>query len=217
MALIAVLSGTATNAAAVGLPAGFLIGDQDGIQVNADGEYIINAVGLMPGDVLTKTITIRNLSEGMPYALTLIAEPEKPEGPVDLLEAIELTLELNGTQIYKGAVRGDDDSNMVQNALQLGTYKTGDESVLKIKLVVDELMVPSETISKADVKWIFNAAREPDPDPPKTGQTAGYVLFGMTTSGLLMISATLVFLRKRKDEQRKNEMMRLALSEMKGE
>ncbi|MDR3314402.1 MAG: LPXTG cell wall anchor domain-containing protein [Oscillospiraceae bacterium] len=201
---LAVVSGTAGSAAAVGLPAGFLIGDQDGISVSADGEYIINAVGLMPGDVLTKTITIRDLSEGLATTLTLYAEPLETSGPVDLLNAIHLTLELvdksgQKTQLYNGRVRGDEDTNMIQNALQLGVYNTGDQAALNVRLVLDETIVPDEEVSVAEIKWIFNAVRAVPPMQVKTGGTAEYLLYGAGIGGVLLISILLITKRKKKE------------------
>ncbi|MDR2525467.1 MAG: hypothetical protein LBC83_04640 [Oscillospiraceae bacterium] len=205
---LAVISGTAGSVAAVGLPAGFLIGDQDGISVSADGEYIINAVGLMPGDILTKTITIQDLSDGNATTLTLYAEPLEVTGPVDLLDAIHLTLELveksgKRAKLYDGRVRGTDDTNMVQNPLQLGVYTSGDQAELHVRLVVDETIVPTEEISTAEVKWIFNAVREVPPDPPKTGLTSSYFLYGAGIGGVLVLCVFLVFLRRKRGEQRR--------------
>lgn len=208
---LAVISGTAGRAAAVGLPAGFLIGDQDGISVSADGEYIINAVGLMPGDVLTKAITIRDLTDNLETTLTMHAEPLETSGPIDLLDAIHLTLELvdnkgKTTKLYDGRVRGDEDTNMIKNPLQLGVYKTGDQATLNVRLVVDENIVPTEELSVAEVKWIFNAVRAVPPDPPKTGlagltSTYGEYLAGCVGIGGIAILCILLILKRRKMEQ----------------
>ncbi|MDR1928099.1 MAG: LPXTG cell wall anchor domain-containing protein [Oscillospiraceae bacterium] len=204
LCLLAVISGTAARTAAVGLPAGFLIGDSDGIRVSSDGEYIINAVGLMPGNVLQKTITIRNLSEGEPYTLTLIAEPLASTGPIDLLNAIELRLTFNGGVIYEGRVRGDEGVNMIENALQLGEYATGAESTLNIWLKLDETVVPSEEISVAEVKWIFNAVRKTTPMAlsVKTGELADYAPYIGGIACMLLISLALVLRRRKKEQTR---------------
>ena len=209
---LAVISGTAGSVMAVGLPAGFLIGDQDGISVSADGEYIINAVGLMPGDVLTKTISIRDLSDGLETTLTMHAEPLETSGPIDLLDAIHLTLELvdnNGktTRLYDGRVRGDEDTDMVKNPLQLGVYNSGDQAALNVRLVVDEDIVPGEEISVAEVKWIFNAVRKPPVEPPLTGIITEYGVYGLGIGGVAAICILLI-LKKRKDEEKQANRMR---------
>lgn len=209
---LAVISGTAGSVMAVGLPAGFLIGDQDGISVSADGEYIIYAAGLMPGDVLTKTITIRDLSDGLATTLTMHAEPLETSGPIDLLNAIHLTLELvdntgKVTRLYDGRVRGDEDTDMIRNPLQLGVYNSGDQASLNVRLVVDEDIVPSEEVSVAEVKWIFNAVRKPPPDEPITGIIMQYGVYGLAIGGIAILCFLLVS-KKRKDEQRQAARMR---------
>lgn len=203
---LAVVSGAASSATAVGLPAGFLIGDQDGIRVSSDGEYIINAVGLMPGDVLTKAISIQNLSNGLETTLTMHAEPLETSGPIDLLDAIHLTLELvdkdgKVKQLYDGRVRGDEDTDMINNPLKLGVYNSGDQATLNVRLKVDEEIVPTEEISVAEIRWIFNAVRVVPVDPPKTGVAGVIDQYGMMTAycvGIAGIAVLCILLVVRK-------------------
>jgi len=194
-----VISGTMTAYAATttNLPSGFLIGDQDGIQVGVDGLYYIDADNLQPGDVITKKLTLQNQSQNdtssagkIPYKLTMRAEPLFSTGPVDLLDAVHLELKLDGKTVYSGRCRGDDDVNMIENALQLGEYKIGDLRVLDIKLTVDPKMIAYEDESEAEFKWIFHAYRDSTVKPPNTGDPARIGLYVLS----LVISGNLLFL-----------------------
>jgi len=206
----AVFSGTAlVNAAtATDLPSGVLIGDQDGINVDAHGYYYIDARELQPGDVIRKTVTIQNLSQNdrtpegkIPYTITMTTEPLFSTGPVDLLDKTQLILELDGQTIYSGRVKGDGVPNMIENALALGQYDVGDRRTLDITLTVDSDMQLFEEKSEADFKWKFYAYRATDTDGPKTGLLEEYWMYLLPIGGNLLLFALLSF-RKKKREQK---------------
>jgi hypothetical protein len=207
----AVFSGTAAitaGAAGNNLPNSFLIGDEDGIQVGRDGVYYIDQRKINPGDVFTKSLTIRNLEQidstpesKLPFTLTMTAEPLEESGPVKLLDAVHLNLKLDGKTIYDGRVRGDEGTNMVQNALALGQYASGVTRVLDITLTVDPNMeLYNNQKSAADFAWHFYATRADatGSKTPKTGvdillETLPYAIVGGTTLFCLFL-----VLKKRK-------------------
>ena len=198
---------TAYAASETDLPAGILIGDQDGIHVDEHGYYYIDVRDLQPGDVITKTITIQNLShddrtpEGkVPYTLTMRAEPLFSRGPIDLLEKTKLELKLNGKVIYSGPCRGDGTPNMINTALRLGNYEAGDLRVLEVTLRADQDMALFEEKSEADFRWIFYAHRALNEDPPKTGLLDN-IGFLIPAGGVLLLSAILIPLKKRRDRR----------------
>ena len=196
-------------AAAVSLPSGVLIGDQDGIRVDAQGNYYIDARGLNPGDVIHKTVTIQNLSQNdstpegkVPYMITMTAEALLSQGPVDLLDKVQLVLKLDGRTIYTGRVRGNGAPNMVDRALDLGTYSVGDRRVLDITLTVDPDIKISEKKSEADFKWKFYAYRAYNTDPPKTGLIEDDWMYLLPMAGALFLFVFLVTTKeKRKQKQ----------------
>lgn len=200
LCIAVVLSGTTVSATANNLPAGFLIGDHDGISVTRDGEYFINAVELEPGDVITKTLTIRNTEEGTPFKLTMTAEPLQTTGPVDLLDVVHLELKLDGKVVYDGRIRGDEGVNMIQNALNLGQYAYGDSKVMNIVLTVSEDMKPSKEKSTADIGWRFYAVRDEAADPPKTGETIQLVIYFLMIGMMLIASFLLIYKKKHEDK-----------------
>jgi hypothetical protein len=163
----AVFSGTAA-AAVANLPDGFLIGDQDGVRMDAGGYYYMDCQNLLPGQVIHKTLSIQNLPTGSrapedntPFTLSMTAEPLESSGPVDLLDTA-LVMELDGVTIYEGSVRGDGSPDMRERPLPLGVYAVGDTKTLAITLTVDPDMPPDAKASRADFRWRFYASRERD-------------------------------------------------------
>jgi LPXTG-motif cell wall-anchored protein len=181
------------------LPPGLLIGDQDGIQVDSEGDYFINAVKLMPGQVITKKLTIKNVEKGAPsFKLTMTAQPLHSEGPIDLLDKVHLHLDLDGKQLYDGRVRGDQGVNMMENALDLGRYSAGDQRVMTITLTVDKDIQISTVISSSNIRWHFYAVKEQGADPPKTGETDTNRLLWLGSTVLILGAAVAVIAKKRK-------------------
>jgi hypothetical protein len=205
--ILAVFSGTAlvnAAAAATELPAGFLIGDQDGVHTDAHGYYYIDCRGLVPGQVVRKTLSIRNLEQGdrapeakIPYALSMTAEPVMTEGPVDLLDT-GLVMKLDGKTVYEGSVRGDGSPDMTKNALSLGVYALGDRKTLEITMTVDPNMPLYGEISKADFRWKFYAHRAQDAAPPKTGILETYWAYFIPVGALGAFSVLLVLKKRRR-------------------
>jgi hypothetical protein len=78
------------------LPPGVLIADVKGIAVPRTGAYAIDAQNLRPGEVVTKTLTIRNDDADTPFHLGLTAQPGKSTGRYDLLDKVRLELAMDG-------------------------------------------------------------------------------------------------------------------------
>jgi len=198
------ISGTTVrvSAAATDLPAGVLIGDQEGIKVSVDGEYFIDWVGLEAGDTLTKTLTIRNL-EPYAYKISMAAEPMEETGPLSLLKEVDVQLVLDGQELYNGRVKGDEGVNMILNALSLGEYTTNQSRTLQINMKVsDDMKKHYWTVSEAWFKWNFYAARAEDGklDGPKTGEIVTYALYGLCSVILLAGTALVVVKKKQKEK-----------------
>jgi len=200
--IAAVFSGTAAGAAATNLPAGMLIGDQNGIHVDAQGEYFISADALEAGDVITKRLTIQN-TEPYSYKLSMTAEPLEETGPLRLLDEVRCTLKLDGKVLYDGRVRGNDGTDMIRNALDLGTYQTGEQKTLDITLTVNRDMRKYYwTASEAYFKWNFYAAQDTRPDGPKTGETVKNSLYAILPAMALAMGILLLIKRRRNGNNR---------------
>ncbi len=196
--LISVLC--APVSAVASFPPGFLIGDTDGIRVTNAGEYYIYATDMEAGDVIKKTLVLTN-TEDSTYSLTMTAKPLFQTGPIELLDKIHLRLILDGEEIYSGRVYGDGGINMIQNALQLGTYSYEDMRTLQIELVLDKTLPPSMFMQKsvAEIRWIFYAIKKEEASPPKTGEAVSYLL---ASASAACTAASLFLLWKRRKEDR---------------
>jgi LPXTG-motif cell wall-anchored protein len=125
------------------------------------------------------------------------AEPLFSTGPVNLLNTVHLELKLDGKTIYSGRCRGDEDVNMIENALQLGEYKLGEVRVVDITLTVDPEMIAYEEESEAQFKWIFYAYRDQDSVSPRTGDHNNQWLYiGMLITGVLLFASALSLRRR---------------------
>jgi hypothetical protein len=198
------------------LPPGLVISDQSGISANAHGEYYIAALGLMPGDVIKKTVTIQNLEisgnpqADIPFSLSLRAEQISKDGPLDLFEEVSLELKLDGNVIYTGNSRGDKGTNgsgaacnMVTTPLDLGNYKIGDRRDLEVTLRVSPTMTVHEEQSEALFRWIFYAVKTEDAVPPVTGLLQSYGIYLIPVASTLLLCFFLVLSKKKKERDQR--------------
>lgn len=194
------------------LPTSMHIVDENGIQIQYDGEYHINAEDLKPGDVVTKTLVIHNLSQNngsrewnIPFRLAMTAQPISTNGPVDLLDAVSLELRLDNEIVYSGRSRGDDHINMIENAVDLGRYQVGERRDLHITLTVDSDMTVHEDGSEALFRWVFYAYRDmsevPPQTPPKTGVLTNYWRYMLPIGGMMLIGITLLMLNRHQQKR----------------
>ncbi|MCL2299395.1 MAG: hypothetical protein FWC27_04530, partial [Firmicutes bacterium] len=105
--LMVIAWGMGVLAAETNLPDSFLIDDENGISVTGAGEYFLYSDNLMPGDVITRTLTLRNLEQGEPFQLHLLGESPESAGLVDWLDNLHLQITLEGRVLYTGRLRGD--------------------------------------------------------------------------------------------------------------
>jgi LPXTG-motif cell wall-anchored protein len=186
------------------LPPGLLIGDQDGIKVNYEGDYFIKAVNLVPGEVIVKKLTIKNVEKNEPsFKLSMTAQPLQSTGPIDLLNKVRLRLEIDKTLLYDGRIRGDEGVNMIENAIDLGKYSPGDQRVMTITLTVDDDIVISSEKSASNIKWHFYAVKKDGADPPKTGEIDKNHLLWLGAA-LALLAATFILTQKRRKEEKRD-------------
>ena len=209
LSLLAACCGVASFAKGSDLPDGFCIGDENGISVTNENGYFMNVDHMMPGDVFTRTLTLQNLEQGEPpYTLRMTAEPLETTGPVDWLDNLYLLLTLDGEEIYAGRLRGDgadtktmkgNGADLLYEGLALGTFKPGDSAVLRAAVTVDagHLSTADLTpVSAAKVRWNFEAVKDVEAPPPKTGDIVKYSLYALLF--LLMVLCVVFHYRYRK-------------------
>jgi hypothetical protein len=207
-AVLLAMSGISARAAEHKLPESFLIGDENGISVDEAGDYAIYITDLNPGDVITRTVTIRNLEKSGSYALSMTAEPMDTAGPLNLLDNMLLRVKLEGRLLYEGRLRGDgagtknlagNGADMIENALPLGSYASGDYGKLELEIVADFAQAGYWTLaekSAAEVRWRFDAVKEAGSGTPKTGEAVRIGLYILLA--LLLTAAAVTWYRWRK-------------------
>jgi hypothetical protein len=206
--LLAALCATGASAATSNLPDGFLIDDENGISVTDDGEYFLSSDHLMPGDVITRSLTLRNLNQGEPFQLHLLGDSPVSTGEVDWLDNLHLQISLDGTELYSGRLRGDGGDtrgakgngvDLINTGVDLGQFKTGDQRVLKFVVKADAGHLSATDLwetSTAKITWVFHAVKNAVPDNPVTGGIARYGLFLLLIS--LVVLCAVFYMRYRK-------------------
>jgi hypothetical protein len=159
---------------------------------------------IIPGDVITRTLTLRNLEQGDPFSMHMLGEVISTTGPVDWLDNLHMSITLDGREIYSGRVRGDggdtrtrkgNGADLLYDGLDLGEFKKGDYGVLRFVITADAGHLSSKDYkvsSEARTRLIFNAVNTAGKDDrgPKTGEIVKYGLYFLF---LLLIILCLVF------------------------
>lgn len=149
-------------AAAEELPSGMVIGDDQGISVRKNGEYLLEVNDVMPGKSWNSTISIINMEKDMSYHLSMLISPPTVTGSLDLSKAIQMTLRYEKTIVYQGPVSGiSSDMNLQNKALDLGTFKAGDSRALEVELSLSGEYTKKDFVQKNIMEniWIFHAVK----------------------------------------------------------
>ncbi|WP_321385850.1 LPXTG cell wall anchor domain-containing protein [uncultured Enterococcus sp.] len=161
----------ADAAQAVELPPGMVIGDDQGIKIEDDGEYLIDVRDVMPGKAWSVKITISNLERDIPYHLTMrVSKPTLIQGTLDLSEAIQMKLIYDGEVIYSGPLSGDNGKINLQDVaspVDLGTFKSGDTRMLEAYFELDGAKYGNSDFFEKNIVeniWYFKAVKTKLPD-----------------------------------------------------
>jgi len=136
-----------------------LNGKSSGIVLMPDGGRLFDLENLNPGDVVTRTLKIRNASSESFY-LFMRAERtgERLDGP-DLLKQLKLIVTYEGKIIYQGSATGDggEYANMTRNIF-IGKFNPKDSRELVVQIELPGPKTGNEFQNKTcEVKWIFTA------------------------------------------------------------
>lgn len=160
------------------LPAGFLIGDEQGIKVEKNGKYFIEVNDVMPGKKWTKKISLVNLEEKDTYSLTMGISTPRIEGKIDLSKEIDMELIYDGKTVYKGPLLGiNNQMNLQKDLLDLGSFTPGTSRTLIANFSVSSELTETDFSVKnmVDIDWTFYAIKTqnevPGSSTPKTGSS----------------------------------------------
>ena len=198
--LAALACGIAAPAAETNLPESFLISDENGMRVKGVDEFFLYSHNLMPGDVITRTLTLRNPDQGAPFRLHMLGDAPRSAGSVDWLDHLHLRITLDGRELYAGRLRGDGKGtrtmkgngvDLIRKGLDLGVFGKGGHGTLRFVVTADAAHMSAEDLfssSSANIGWIFFAAKDAAPDSPQTGDAARCSLVVLLLA-LLVLSA----------------------------
>lgn len=183
LSLFALFSGSLTVEAAKTLPPGLVIGDSEGMYATSEGEYYIDLVDILPGDVYEKEITIRSLDLEDPFSLGMLAEEVDSSGSVDWKNHITLTLVLDGKEIYQGPLLGDGSRDWTKTPLELGVCKYGTDKLMKAIFTIDSALTNEDLRSQSTLNftWTFVGTKDQPTEPTTSTEPSSSTEPSMST------------------------------------
>ena len=190
--MAALLCGSALAAASVTYEGGaekfvFLPGSS-----YSDTDLFENFKGVLPGDVLTQTITVQNDTDAQ-VRIYMRAEPVKQED-VDFLNQMHMTVTSGSKEIFDA--QADQQDGLAKNTL-LGTFKKSGSTTLTVTLEVPIEMGNEYMGRIGTVPWTFLVEEVPEEDTPETGdwfRPAVWIAAAAVLAGCIV----LLLIRRRK-------------------
>lgn len=164
-------------------------------------DFFSNLGQLMPGDILSDKLTLKNTTSSNAEFFFRTALPDAlPEKALDLLEQISLEITLDEELLYRGNLK----STSLEEAVSLGIYESGETGCFQFTLSIPKSLNNAYALRETSVKWIFSVENEEleitTPPPVKTGdsQDISQYLILLLLSAFLFGSFTLY--RRRKED-----------------
>lgn len=195
--MLALLAGSAFAASSVNYQGGaeefvFLPVDEDG-----EGDLFEGFKGVLPGDVLTQKITVKN-STGDKVRIYLRAE-SKGMVDRDFLSQLSMTVDCRNKEIFDAAP--SETAQLTKNTL-LGTFKSKGTTELTVTLTVPADLGNAYMNRTGVVPWTFLVEEIPDDSTPDTGdwfQTGVWI--GAAAVLAMAIFLLLIVQKKRRREE----------------
>ena len=196
--MAALLCGSALAAASVTYEGGaekfvFLPGSS-----YSDTDLFENFKGVLPGDVLTQTITVQNDTDAQ-VRIYMRAEPVKQED-VDFLNQMHMTVTSGSKEIFDA--QADQQDGLAKNTL-LGTFKKSGSTTLTVTLEVPIEMGNEYMGRIGTVPWTFLVEEVPEEDTPETGDWFRPALW-CGAAVLLAACIVLILLARRRRQAEEN-------------
>lgn len=125
--------------------------------ITVSEDFFANLRQLMPGDLLSDEITLRNTTntDAEFFFRTEIPSSITPDA-LELLEQISLEIILNEQVLYCGNLK----SSSLETPISLGTYKKGETGTFTFSLFLPETAKNAYALRETSVKWIFSVKNE---------------------------------------------------------
>lgn len=131
-----------------------LVGGADGLVYTSDDKYFLSAVGMFPGDKVSRPLVIENRYNSS-YELFMKAERIIPKDDYDLLEKLNLRIKYNDETLYYGPIIKENGETV---ELNLGLYKPDDKKIMTAEVELDGSLTGNDYRNRQiEVNWVFTA------------------------------------------------------------
>ena len=159
----------------------------------SENDLFDNYKMVMPGDILTQRITIRNTS-GKPVRIYLRAEKVDAQYE-DFLSRMNLQVSARDGQIFDAAV--SETGQLTENTL-LGTFRNGGVTDLVLTLTVPYDLGNEFMCTMGVVPWTFLVEEVPeDPYTPQTGDTFDLATW-LLAAGMILAAIAWVLIKMKR-------------------
>ena len=128
-------------------------------------DFFSNFGRLMPGDVMTDKVMLHNTTKRKAELFFSAGYKDQTAEQMELLKALELTIEHKGKELYKGPLTGDD----LNQEISLGRFKPGEKGELIYTVRMPEDLANDYSLRDADVVWNFRVEQK----EPSSGFSPG--------------------------------------------
>lgn len=168
--------------------------------ITVSKDFFSNLGKMMPGDILTDEIILRNTTNSNAEFFFQTAVPESTSSEaLDLLELISLEITLDQEPIYTGNLR----AASLEDPISLGTYGKGESRIFQFTLSLPKTATNIYALRKTSVKWIFSVKNEEltisTPSPVKTGDTMTPFHYLILLLSSLFLAGCFAVYQKRKE------------------
>lgn len=164
--------------------------------VYTDSDLFENFKGVMPGDVITQRIIVKNNS-GKEVRIFLRADPVE-EKHRDFLDQMNLQVRCKDEQIFDAAT--SETAQLTENTL-LGAFKAAGSTELVLTLTVPYDMGNEYMATMGIVPWTFLVEEVIDDDTPHTGDSFELGTWLLAGGMILAAIAWVLFQMKRQKAQ----------------
>lgn len=165
--------------------------------VESDSDLFENFKGVLPGDVITQTITVRNDSNKK-VRIYLKAEPVS-DIHRDFLSQLHLTVECKDKDIFDAAAS---ETAQLTNKTLLGTFKKKGSTELEVTLTVPASMGNDSMGDIGIVPWTFMVEEIPEDKTPHTGDWFQSEIW-LAIICMLAVAAATLYVMKRRETAKK--------------
>lgn len=123
-----------------------------------DGNVFLQKHGMLPGESVNGTITIKN---NLDQPFTVYLKAEHPDDDEELLcKVLNLSIDYEGKSIYKGPLIA---GKSLEDGVDLDVVNPGEEKILNANVTLDsKASYDKYKNQKVDINWVFTAVGDRD-------------------------------------------------------